>query len=70
MSYKCRNKRKWRKAKTARSSYKQLNHAVYYLVRAMGLEPTRHKTHAPQTCLSADSSTLAFSKQYYSIFCR
>ena len=29
------------------------------LVRAMGLEPTRQLTHAPQTCLSADSSTLA-----------
>ncbi len=25
----------------------------------MGLEPIRHSTHAPQTCLSAYSSTLA-----------
>ena len=31
------------------------------LVRVTGLEPVRHSTHAPQTCLSANSSTLAFS---------
>ena len=30
------------------------------MVREMGLEPTRHKTHAPQTCLSTCSSTLAY----------
>ena len=30
------------------------------LVRVMGLEPIRLSTHAPQTCLSAYSSTLAF----------
>ena len=30
------------------------------LVRVTGLEPVRRKTHAPQTCLSAYSSTLAF----------
>ena len=29
------------------------------LVRVTGLEPVRRKTHAPQTCLSAYSSTLA-----------
>ena len=29
------------------------------LVRVTGLEPVRHTTHAPQTCLSASSSTLA-----------
>ena len=29
------------------------------MVRQMRLELTRHKTHAPQTCLSADSSTAA-----------
>ena len=29
------------------------------LVRVTGLEPVRRKTHAPQTCLSANSSTLA-----------
>ena len=49
------------------------------LVRGMGLEPTRRSTHAPQTCLSAYSSTLAYScrfrisKRYYSItvwFCQ
>ena len=31
------------------------------LVREMGLEPTRHSTHAPQTCLSTGSSTLAYT---------
>ena len=30
------------------------------MVRVTGLEPVRHSTHAPQTCLSANSSTLAF----------
>ena len=30
-----------------------------FLVRVMGLEPIRLSTHAPQTCLSAYSSTLA-----------
>ncbi len=29
------------------------------MVRVMGLEPIRLSTHAPQTCLSAYSSTLA-----------
>ena len=33
--------------------------AFYALVRVMGLEPIRLSTHAPQTCLSAYSSTLA-----------
>ncbi len=28
-------------------------------MRMMGLEPIRHSTHAPQTCLSANSSTSA-----------
>ena len=32
---------------------------VRTLVRVMGLEPIRPSTHAPQTCLSAYSSTLA-----------
>ena len=31
-----------------------------FLVREMRLELTRHTTHAPQTCLSTYSSTLAF----------
>ncbi len=30
------------------------------MVRVTGLEPVRHATHAPQTCLSASSSTLAY----------
>ena len=38
------------------------------MVRVTGLEPVRRETHAPQTCLSAYSSTLAFifffQKQY------
>ena len=32
------------------------------MVRVTGLEPVRRETHAPQTCLSAYSSTLAFIK--------
>ena len=31
----------------------------HFVVRVMGLEPIRYTTHAPQTCLSASSSTLA-----------
>ena len=31
------------------------------MVRETGLEPVRHTTHAPQTCLSANSSTRAFT---------
>ena len=34
-------------------------HFVLFLVRIMGLEPIRRLTHAPQTCLSAYSSTSA-----------
>ena len=41
---------------------------AFDVVRETGLEPVRHTTHAPQTCLSASSSTLAFlvSVVYYS----
>ena len=35
------------------------------LVRVMGLEPIRYSTHAPQTCLSASSSTLAYQAVTY-----
>ena len=38
--------------------------SVHTLVRVMGLEPIRLSTHAPQTCLSAYSSTLA---KYFNI---
>ena len=31
------------------------------MVRVTGLEPVRRETHAPQTCLSAYSSMLAYS---------
>ena len=31
-----------------------------FIMRVTGLEPVRRETHAPQTCLSACSSTLAF----------
>ena len=31
----------------------------FFLVRETGLEPVRRETHAPQTCLSASSSTRA-----------
>ena len=36
-----------------------------FLVREMGLEPTRHSTHAPQTCLSTCFSTLARNMKHY-----
>ena len=39
--------------------------SVHTLVRVMGLEPIRLSTHAPQTCLSAYSSTLANHNKYY-----
>lgn len=35
------------------------------VVRETGLEPVRPKTHAPQACLSADSSTLAITLILY-----
>jgi hypothetical protein len=35
------------------------------LVRVTGLEPVRRETHAPQTCLSAYSSTLAFISHFF-----
>ena len=51
---------------TARSSssYARKNHSpskdeLWFLVREMRLELTRRLTHAPQTCLSTYSSTLA-----------
>ena len=34
--------------------------ALEEMVRVTGLEPVRRLTHAPQTCLSTSSSTLAF----------
>ena len=34
--------------------------SLFKSVRVTGLEPVRHATHAPQTCLSANSSTLAY----------
>ena len=35
------------------------------MVRVTGLEPVRRETHAPQTCLSAYSSTLAFISHFF-----
>ena len=32
---------------------------LLFMVRVTGLEPVRRETHAPQTCLSAYSSTAA-----------
>ena len=57
----CRRGRKLLISKTA-CVYKKssLHFHVSYLVRETGLEPVRHATHAPQTCLSASSSTRAF----------
>ena len=43
------------------------------LVRSMGLEPIRLLTHAPQTCLSAYSSTTANNNNYNTLpssFCQ
>ena len=42
---------------------------LLFMVRVTGLEPVRRETHAPQTCLSANSSTLAyFNKIRYHVF--
>ena len=38
---------------------------VFSMVRVTGLEPVRRETHAPQTCLSAYSSTLAFISHFF-----
>ena len=35
------------------------------LVRETGLEPVRRNPHAPQTCASASSATLALDECYY-----
>ena len=35
--------------------------ATEFMVRETGLEPVRAAPHAPQTCASADSATLAYS---------
>ena len=35
---------------------------LLYLVRETGLEPVRCEPHAPQTCASASSATLAFGR--------
>ena len=39
--------------------YEYPNGYSYFLVRETGLEPVRVAPHAPQTCASADSATLA-----------
>ena len=39
--------------------------ASLFLVRETGLEPVRVAPHAPQTCASADSATLAFPIRLY-----
>ena len=57
---------------TSTKEKRQAFTCLFSLVRETGLEPVRHMTHAPQTCLSAGSSTLAYSapvrrKGYYSI---
>ena len=46
--------------KTKKQTNKKVN--LFFMVRVTGLEPVRRETHAPQTCLSAYSSTLAFIK--------
>ena len=44
---------------------KQINKKlICFMVRVTGLEPVRRETHAPQTCLSAYSSTLAFISHF------
>ncbi len=39
--------------------------AIFNLVRGTRLELARYKPHAPQTCASADSATLANSQLHY-----
>ncbi len=43
-----------------------IHHSSLFLVRVMGLEPIHLSTHAPQTCLSANSSTPAHNVCHYS----
>ena len=47
------------KTKRPRKPCKHKASRVLLMVRLTGLEPVRRETHAPQTCLSAYSSTLA-----------
>ena len=42
--------------------------ASLFLVRETGLEPVRVAPHAPQTCASADSATLAYSYSIVLVF--
>ena len=49
--------------KTKKQTNKKVN--LFFMVRVTGLEPVRRETHAPQTCLSAYSSTLANIKFLY-----
>ena len=42
---------------------------LFMLVRETGLEPVRCEPHAPQTCASASSATLASTSIVYSIKC-
>ena len=49
-----------RHKKTVRVHTMSSDSFSWNMVRVMGLEPIRLSTHAPQTCLSAYSSTLAF----------
>ncbi len=48
------------------SNFKNLSR----LVPEMGVEPTRHKTHAPQACASTNSATRVFLNQVrkYSVY--
>ena len=49
--------------KTKKQTNKKVN--LFFMVRVTGLEPVRRETHAPQTCLSAYSSTLAFISHFF-----
>ena len=54
------------KTKSLKSSCKA-SFKDFLMVRVTGLEPVRRLTHAPQTCLSACSSTLANNRDIISL---
>ena len=49
-----------KKARYNRAFRKRHLFCLHIMVRETGLEPVRCKPHAPQTCASASSATLAF----------
>jgi len=54
-----REERKEKSEKNKKKRQSSVENCRFFLVRQMRLELTSHTTHAPQTCLSAYSSTAA-----------